>query len=348
MTSTTPPKSRRHHDDSPGPRQRRAVRSTVPLRRAAIAHHPAAAVTAEQLHAHYADRPGTEPLFDAVIAQALGRAHRVQPEHRQVWARFLSVAHDHRENPRSAGVVAALANMVAVVAIDELEDYTTTDRLVAQVGERELARLQHRAGAMVEDDPDFPTETLVVLRLMAGDLTGRLARGPATASSAEDVFARCCSAARALIFEGVDVDRVGPPITSPEQLVEFNDRGSITDWRLHLGMVAAAPWGPYAQQLIEFARAANRPEALSSIEGIIEFCREWSKDHERDQIAREIKRLVALSGLSQREFAAWIGTSPSRLSTYVSGVVTPSAAMMLRIQRAVRTLRQQTAVPRLA
>ena len=83
----------------------------------------------------------------------------------------------------------------------------------------------------------------------------------------------------------------GHTITGPDELVEANDHGSITEWRLHLGMVAAAPWGPYAQQLIEFARAANRPEALSSIEGIIEFCREWSKDHERDQIARILPRV---------------------------------------------------------
>ncbi|WP_367262084.1 helix-turn-helix domain-containing protein [Pimelobacter simplex] len=40
----------------------------------------------------------------------------------------------------------------------------------------------------------------------------------------------------------------------------------------------------------------------------------------------------------QRQFAARIGTSPSRLSSYIRGSVTPSAALFLRIQRASRAL----------
>ena len=36
---------------------------------------------------------------------------------------------------------------------------------------------------------------------------------------------------------------------------------------------------------------------------------------------------------TQREFAAMAGTSASRLSTYVNGLVTPSATMMVRIRR---------------
>ena len=50
-------------------------------------------------------------------------------------------------------------------------------------------------------------------------------------------------------------------------------------------------------------------------------------------MAREIRELVAMSGLSQREFASMAGTSASRLSTYVNGLVTPSATMMVRIRR---------------
>lgn len=39
------------------------------------------------------------------------------------------------------------------------------------------------------------------------------------------------------------------------------------------------------------------------------------------------------SGLSRAEFASRVGTSASRLSTYVSGRVTPSAALLLRMRR---------------
>ncbi|MFD2862989.1 helix-turn-helix domain-containing protein [Salininema proteolyticum] len=39
--------------------------------------------------------------------------------------------------------------------------------------------------------------------------------------------------------------------------------------------------------------------------------------------------------MSQAEFAERIGTSASRLSTYISGKVMPSAALMVRIRRVV-------------
>lgn len=42
---------------------------------------------------------------------------------------------------------------------------------------------------------------------------------------------------------------------------------------------------------------------------------------------------VNASGLTNAEFARHIGTSASRLSTCLSGKVTPSAALLLRIER---------------
>ncbi|MGI8949078.1 MAG: helix-turn-helix domain-containing protein [Ornithinimicrobium sp.] len=43
--------------------------------------------------------------------------------------------------------------------------------------------------------------------------------------------------------------------------------------------------------------------------------------------------LVAASGLTTAEFASRIGTSRTRLSTYRSGQVTPSAALLVRMER---------------
>jgi transcriptional regulator with XRE-family HTH domain len=50
---------------------------------------------------------------------------------------------------------------------------------------------------------------------------------------------------------------------------------------------------------------------------------------------------VSASGITQRQFAQWVGTSPSRLSSYVSGSVTPSASLMLRIARTSRLLQER-------
>jgi transcriptional regulator with XRE-family HTH domain len=46
-----------------------------------------------------------------------------------------------------------------------------------------------------------------------------------------------------------------------------------------------------------------------------------------------VNKLVRRSGLTRAELASGIGTSPSRISTYTTGKVTPSAALMLRMAR---------------
>jgi len=58
-------------------------------------------------------------------------------------------------------------------------------------------------------------------------------------------------------------------------------------------------------------------------------------------VAAEIRAAVEGSGLSQAVFASRIGTSASRLSTYMSGKVTSSAALMLRIRRVADRERNQ-------
>jgi transcriptional regulator with XRE-family HTH domain len=57
-------------------------------------------------------------------------------------------------------------------------------------------------------------------------------------------------------------------------------------------------------------------------------------------VAAEIRRAVARSGLTRAEFASRVGTSASRLSTYATGRVSPSATLMVRIRRLLdRTVR---------
>jgi transcriptional regulator with XRE-family HTH domain len=52
-------------------------------------------------------------------------------------------------------------------------------------------------------------------------------------------------------------------------------------------------------------------------------------------VAAEVDRLVRESELSRAEFASRIGTSTSRLSTYVTGKVTPSAALLVGMRRVI-------------
>lgn len=71
------------------------------------------------------------------------------------------------------------------------------------------------------------------------------------------------------------------------------------------------------------------------MERVIELARQEAEARERQEVASEIDGLVRESGLSRSEFASRIGTSPSRLSTYVTGRVTPSAALLVRMRGVV-------------
>lgn len=57
------------------------------------------------------------------------------------------------------------------------------------------------------------------------------------------------------------------------------------------------------------------------------------EDGERQELAADLRAAVAQSGLSQADFARHLGTSATRLSTYLSGSTIPSAAIYLRALR---------------
>ncbi|KRC53061.1 MULTISPECIES: helix-turn-helix domain-containing protein [unclassified Nocardioides] len=277
-----------------------------------------------------------------ILFATLDRADRVPADKREVWDQFVRVLDQNRNDPRSTARCAVLANLVALIVFDEPTDYAATVELATQLGQPRLARLQHRASIALERDASMPWTTTAVRRLVTWDLASRLGGDTTASDNDEDVATTCAVIAQNLVFEDLDPERAAAPITSVAELHRLIDHGTIADWRSHLGPIAASPWGPYADLLLDLGRASDRPSALAAIASSIEQCQEWCRERERDQVAREIRHLVALSGASQREFASRIGTSPSRLSTYVRGTVTPSAAMLLRIQRASRMLQRQS------
>jgi transcriptional regulator with XRE-family HTH domain len=69
------------------------------------------------------------------------------------------------------------------------------------------------------------------------------------------------------------------------------------------------------------------------MERVIATARQGAETAEREAVAKEVAQLIRDSGLSRAEFASQIGTSASRLSTYATGKVTPSAALMVRMGR---------------
>ena len=137
-----------------------------------------------------------------------------------------------------------------------------------------------------------------------------------------------------LAFRNVDVSPTDPVSAWPLEAIQTAlERGGLGDWRRLAATIQADPWGPVARR-IEEVLAYSRPYGVApAFERAIGQSRAAAEAAEREAVAGEVREMVDRAGLSQAEFASRIGTSASRLSTYVSGKVTPSAALLLRMRR---------------
>lgn len=132
----------------------------------------------------------------------------------------------------------------------------------------------------------------------------------------------------------VAVDPAAPLDGWPyEALVTLIERGTVSDWARVTRRVREDPWGPVARQVEDYLGYAEPTGVSALMARAIATSRREAEAHEREAVAEEVTRLVARSGLSARDFADRIGTSASRLSTYRTGKVVPSAALMLRMRR---------------
>jgi DNA-binding transcriptional regulator YiaG len=139
----------------------------------------------------------------------------------------------------------------------------------------------------------------------------------------------------ALKFRNVDASPDDPVETWPfEGILAAVERGTLPDWRRLAAAIRADPWGPVAQQVLEAIRLSHPYGTAELLEGVVTRARELAIDSEREEVASEVRDLVARSGLSKQDFAERIGTSRSRLSTYMSGKVVPSATLIVRMRRA--------------
>ena len=138
----------------------------------------------------------------------------------------------------------------------------------------------------------------------------------------------------ALKFRNITASPDDPVDTWPfEGILAAVERGTLPDWRRLAAAIRADPWGPVAQQVLEAIRLSRPYGTAELLEGVVERARKLAADSEREDVASEVRNLVGRSGLSKRDFAKRIGTSRSRLSTYMSGKVVPSAALMVRMRR---------------
>jgi DNA-binding transcriptional regulator YiaG len=138
----------------------------------------------------------------------------------------------------------------------------------------------------------------------------------------------------ALKFRNITASVEDPVETWPfEGILAAVERGTLPDWRRLAVAIRADPWGPVAQQVLEAVELSRPYGTTELLTTVIERARRDAADGERAEVAGEIRDLVTRSGLSQQDFALRLGTSRPRLSTYLSGKVTPSASLMVRMRR---------------
>jgi DNA-binding transcriptional regulator YiaG len=137
-----------------------------------------------------------------------------------------------------------------------------------------------------------------------------------------------------LTFRNLTITPDAPVSQWPTEAIQTAlERGDLADWHRIAAEVRLAPWGKTARQ-VEEVLGYSRPYGVAeAMEAVLSRARERAEANERAAVATEIRDAVKRSGLSRAEFAARIGTSASRLSTYASGKVTPSATLMLRVRR---------------
>ncbi len=108
------------------------------------------------------------------------------------------------------------------------------------------------------------------------------------------------------------------------------ERGGLPEWRRLAREVRANPWGPTARRIEEVLSHSRPYGAAELMERAIAGARAQAEEAERANVAAELRDHVASTAVTQAEFAKRMGTSPSRMSSYVNGEVMPSAALMVR------------------
>ncbi len=138
----------------------------------------------------------------------------------------------------------------------------------------------------------------------------------------------------ALRFRNVDADPTDDVRTWPyEALVTAIDRGLVPDWQPIFAEIRRSPWGRVARR-IERYLGYREPDGVGTLFRLaIGRARSDADGADRAVVAERVRRAVERSGLTQAQVAELVGTSASRLSTYVSGKVTPSAALLVRLER---------------
>jgi len=135
-------------------------------------------------------------------------------------------------------------------------------------------------------------------------------------------------------FRNVDASPTDDVTTWPyEALVVAIERGLVDDWQPVFAELRRNPWGAVARRVERIAAATDDVAAGRLFTLALCRARADAEGADRAEVAARVRAAIAASGLTASAFADEVGTSASRMSTYATGRVVPSAAMLVRIER---------------
>ncbi len=137
-----------------------------------------------------------------------------------------------------------------------------------------------------------------------------------------------------LTFRNVDADPGSEPDDWPfEGVLAAVERGSLTDWRRLVAAIRAQPWGPCARAVEVIVSWGENGGIDAVLGGWLRRARDEADQATARSVGEYLREVRSELGMSQREFAPLIGTSAQRLSSYETGRVAPSVAILGRVER---------------
>ncbi|MFD4422412.1 helix-turn-helix domain-containing protein [Agromyces sp. NPDC058484] len=122
-----------------------------------------------------------------------------------------------------------------------------------------------------------------------------------------------------------------------EGILAAIDRGGASNWAKVAHAVEAAPHGPVAADLEEALSIAESVGVTALLRAVLDDARATPEQ----RTVRRLRRLARATDLSQQQLAERLGTSRSRLNSYLNGAVTPSAAVLMRLEDIARKRRAE-------
>jgi hypothetical protein len=104
-------------------------------------------------------------------------------------------------------------------------------------------------------------------------------------------------------------------------------------WQRIVVAIKRDPFGRTARQVEEVLETARPYGVSKALAEVLVRTREHLEANERAEVARLIRSLLDRSGLGQQEFASRTGVPAQDFASYLSGVTSPPASLMVRMSK---------------